>query len=209
VPAVSWPPRHHERVSEAADAQRPDGSQAKRPRTVTMGEAATLAVVRAVLIATTAVLVSVAINVEAVPGAVRLPFLFTYILLWVVLYVLYFRHQMKMIARADFPTVRAWETLVVGAIMFITVFANAYYQISQLNSRSFSEDLDLFTAYYFTVTVLGTVGFGDITPVTILARSVSMVQMIVDLGIIAFTVRLITQRVKQNKEPGAANLELP
>jgi len=33
--------------------------------------------------------------------------------------------------------------------------------------------------------------------------------MMVDLGIIAFTVRLITQRVKQNKEPGAANVDLP
>ena len=174
-----------------------------------MGEAAALAVVRAVLIATTAVLVSVAIHVEAVPGAFRLPFLFVYILLWVTLYVFYFRHQMKMIARADFPTVRAWETLVVGAIMFVTVFANAYYQIAQLNSQSFSQELDLFTAYYFTVTVLGTVGFGDITPVTILARSVSMVQMIVDLGIIAFTVRLITQQVKQNTAPGAASLDLP
>ena len=174
-----------------------------------MAEAVSVSVLRSALIATTAILVSVAINVEAVPGVFRVPFLLIYVLLWAILYVVYFRHQMKMIARADFPTVRAWETLVVGAIMFITLFANAYYQISQLDSRSFSEELNLFTAYYFTVTVLGTVGFGDITPVSVLARSASMVQMIVDLGIIAFTVRLITRQVKQNKEPGAAALDLP
>ena len=168
-----------------------------------------VSVIRATLIATTAVLVSVVINVENVPKMFRIPFLLVYIFLWAFLYVIYFRHQMRMIARADFPSVRAWETLIVGAIMFITVFANAYYQISRLDGQSFSEELNLFTAYYFTVTVLGTVGFGDITPVSVLARSASMVQMIVDLGIIAFTVRLITRQVKQNKEPGAPALDLP
>ena len=190
-------------------SQRPGGKRAESRKPVTRAEAIVLSVIRAILIATAAVLVSVVIHVEAVPALLRLPFLLLYIFLWAALYVVYFRHQMKMIARADFPSVRAWETLIVGAIMFVTVFANAYYQISQLNSQSFSEDLDLFTSYYFTVTVLGTVGFGDITPVTILARSVSMVQMVVDLGIIAFTVRLITQQLRSNGAPSPTDADLP
>ena len=190
-------------------SQKPGGKRAESRKPVTRAEAIVLSVIRAILIATAAVLVSVVIHVEAVPTLLRLPFLLLYIFLWAALYVVYFRHQMKMIARADFPSVRAWETLIVGAIMFVTVFANAYYQISQLNSQSFSEDLDLFTSYYFTVTVLGTVGFGDITPVTILARSVSMVQMVVDLGIIAFTVRLITQQLRSNSAPSPTDADLP
>ncbi|MBM3688487.1 MAG: two pore domain potassium channel family protein [Actinobacteria bacterium] len=47
---------------------------------------------------------------------------------------------------------------------------------------AFTQDLDLFTSYYFCVTVLGTVGLGDTTPVTTFARSVSMAQMVVDRG---------------------------
>ncbi|MGI9195990.1 MAG: potassium channel family protein [Candidatus Nanopelagicales bacterium] len=180
-----------------------------RRRAITLPEAVLFGVLRAALIATVAVLVSVAINLAAVPQAIRLPFGALYILLWVALYVIYFRHQMKMIAKADFPAVRAWETLIVGGVMFMTIFANAYHQIAELDSAAFSEKLDLFTSYYFTVTILGTVGFGDITPVTVLARSVSMVQMLVDLGIIAFTVRLITRQVKQNREPGPGAGDLP
>ena len=79
------------------------------------------------------------------------------------------------------------------------IFANAYHQIATGDPAAFSEYLDLFTSYYFAVTVLGTVGFGDITPVTTFARAVSMVQMIVDLGIIAFSVRLLTREVKQTR----------
>lgn len=204
VPAVSSLPRHHDHVSETVPHK-----PASPRRKVNVRLAVALSIIRAGLIGMTAVLVSVAINLSAVPQVIRLPFAILYVLLWVVLYIVYFRHQMKMIARAEFPGVRAWETLIVGAIMFITIFANAYHQIAELDSKAFTENLDLFTSYYFTVTVLGTVGFGDITPVTTLARSVSMVQMVVDLGIIAFTVRLITRQVKQNKEPGAAAVELP
>jgi voltage-gated potassium channel len=44
---------------------------------------------------------------------------------------------------------------------------------------------------YFTVTVFSTVGFGDITPKTDMARIVAMVQMLADLAVIAVVVRMI------------------
>ena len=47
------------------------------------------------------------------------------------------------------------------------------------------------TALYFTVTIFSTVGFGDITPKTDLARLVTTVQMLADLAVIAVVVRLI------------------
>ncbi|MFM9135526.1 MAG: potassium channel family protein, partial [bacterium] len=155
-------------------------------------------------ISVAAVLLSVVMDLHFVPRPLRLPFGILFILLWVVVYVFYFRFQLEKIRHAPYPMIRAWETLLVGAVLFVTIFANAYHQIAQLDPQAFTEDLDLFTSYYFTVTVLGTVGFGDITPVTTFARSISMAQMVVDLGIIAFSVRLLTREVKQTTVQRAA-----
>jgi voltage-gated potassium channel len=47
-------------------------------------------------------------------------------------------------------------------------------------------------ALYFTITVLATVGFGDITPVMDNARLMVSVQMICDLVVIGIIVKLIT-----------------
>lgn len=163
-----------------------------------------VSIVRALVISGAAVLLSVVMDLSFVPQPLRLPFGIAFILLWIVVYVFYFRHQLTRIRSAPYPMLRAWETLLVGAVLFVTIFANAYHQIAQLNPQAFSEHLDLFTSYYFTVTVLGTVGFGDITPVTTFARSVSMAQMVVDLGIIAFSVRLLTREVKQTVGQRAA-----
>lgn len=207
MPAASWLPRHHDNVSnqfEQASAGAGYDGPIHLARGPAVRRAVLVSILRALVISTVAVLVSVAMNLTIVPVPLRLPFGLAYILIWVVIYVFYFRHQLRMIRKAPYPMIRAWETLLVGAIIFITIFANAYHQIAQLNPQAFTENLDLFTSYYFTVTVLGTVGFGDITPVTTLARSISMVQMIVDLGIIAFSVRLLTREVKQTVGERAA-----
>ena len=52
------------------------------------------------------------------------------------------------------------------------------------------------TALYFTVTVFSTVGFGDITPHTDLARLVTTTQMLADLVVVAVVVRLILGAAK-------------
>ncbi|MFM7145705.1 MAG: potassium channel family protein, partial [Actinomycetales bacterium] len=64
--------------------------------------------------------------------------------------------------------------------------------LSQHDPRAFTEQLDAFSGYYFSLTVLATVGFGDITPVTTLARSFTMVQMAIDLALIGILVRIVS-----------------
>lgn len=109
----------------------------------------------------------------------------------------YFRLQLRRIHRARYPRVQATEALLLLVAMFLAFFSVTYYAMSLAEPTSFSEDLDQFSAFYFTVTVLATVGFGDITPVTIPARSVAMVQMGFDIAFIAVAVRIVSGTANQ------------
>jgi hypothetical protein len=109
----------------------------------------------------------------------------------IAIYGWFFRRQLRSIDASRFPTLRAGEALVLVAAMFLAIFAMIYVMISQAHGEAFTELLDPFTAYYFALTVLATVGFGDITPVSTLARSVTMVQMALDLAFIAVLIRVV------------------
>lgn len=115
----------------------------------------------------------------------------TVAVLAVVGYAWFFKRQLAGVYKAKFPTLRAAEALVLVAAMFLAVFAMIYVMISLSDSQAFTEELDPFNSYYFALTVLATVGFGDITPVTTLARSVTMVQMALDLVFVAVLIRVI------------------
>ena len=106
-------------------------------------------------------------------------------------YVWFFNRQIKGVYRARYPNLRAAGALILVAVMFLAIFAMIYVLISEGNPESFSEPLDRFTAYYFALTVLATVGFGDITPVTTLARAVTMIQMSLDLAFLAVVVKVM------------------
>lgn len=106
--------------------------------------------------------------------------------------------SLRRIGSDGHPEIRALETLIVTAVLVIAMFSKAYHLMSAAEPSAFTEPLDAFTSYYFAVTVLATVGFGDITPVITSARAITMVQMIIDLALLATLVRLVTTAVKVN-----------
>lgn len=114
----------------------------------------------------------------------------------VAVFAFFFYFQLKKIKKARFPQLRSIEALIMVSIMFIAVFAAIYTQISIRFPGSFSEPLDHFNAYYYAMTVLATVGFGDITPVTPMARIISMIQMGLDLAFIGVAVKVISGTAK-------------
>jgi voltage-gated potassium channel len=86
------------------------------------------------------------------------------------------------------PRLRAIRALAVGVPLLLVVFASAYCTVDAQQAGAFSESLSRTDGLYFTVTVFSTVGFGDITAQTELARILVTIQMIVGLltvGIIA------------------------
>lgn len=116
------------------------------------------------------------------------------------LYIWFFARQLKSVYKAKYPTLRAMEALILVAAMFLAIFAVVYVMISSTNPSAFTEPLDAFTSYYFALTVLATVGFGDITPSTTLARSVTMAQMAVDITFIAVLIRIMGGAAKKTLE---------
>ena len=120
---------------------------------------------------------------------------------------LFFHFQLKKIKKARYPQLRSIEALIMVSIMFIAVFAAIYTQISIRYPGSFSEPLDHFNAYYYAMTVLATVGFGDITPVTPMARIISMIQMGLDLAFIGVAVRVVSSTAKSTMENRRAATE--
>ena len=127
---------------------------------------------------------------NSVDGAIWIPF--GAIILVLIVYVWYFRLQLRRIHKSKYPNIQAGEALILVATMFLAIFAVTYDLMSQANPDSFTEVLTRFSAFYFAVTVLATVGFGDITPVTTAARSVAMLQMAIDIAFIAVAVKIVS-----------------
>ena len=95
--------------------------------------------------------------------------------------------QFRMILTDDLPELRAIRALGTTAAVFLAVFAGTYLAFP---ADSFSRPLNHTSALYFAITVLSTVGFGDITPETDPARMVVSLQMLLDFVLIGVIVRV-------------------
>ena len=98
--------------------------------------------------------------------------------------------QLRMIIAAEVPQVRAAEAVVETVLMFLFLFAFLYTSMSTTDPSAFTEPLSRMDALYFTTVTFATVGFGDITPVSQLARAVVTVQMIAGLGALVLVAKV-------------------
>ena len=104
--------------------------------------------------------------------------------------------QINRIKTARYPRLRAIEALSLSAPLFILVFSTVYFVTSQASPHSFNQVLDRTSALYFAVTVFSSVGFGDIVPVTDLARVLVIIQMLGDLVLVGIVARVILGAVQ-------------
>ena len=111
------------------------------------------------------------------------------LLVGLVLLVALVAWQIRAVTRAHYPVLRAVEAFVTTAVLFVVLFATGYTALSDLAPDAFSEPLDRVGAFYLTVTVLATVGFGDITPVSSAARVAVTVQMVCGLAFVGLVGR--------------------
>jgi hypothetical protein len=100
--------------------------------------------------------------------------------------------QVRAIRSANYPDLRAIEALVTALTVFLVLFALLNLGLAEADPANFTQPLTRVSALYFTVTVLATVGFGDITARTDGARLLVTVQMLLGLGLIAGVVRIFS-----------------
>ncbi|MGW6129890.1 potassium channel family protein [Cellulomonas sp. NPDC055163] len=108
-------------------------------------------------------------------------------------------------ARADRSVVVRAEAVLTVLYVLVLVFAIAYNTIALRSPEQFHGLDDQTDALYFTVTVIATVGFGDITAVGTGARLAVTAQMLVNLVYVGTALRVLTSlRTAQSPEIGPA-----
>jgi voltage-gated potassium channel len=105
--------------------------------------------------------------------------------------------EVRAIVRARDPVARAVRAMAIVIPFFVAVFAWIYLTLSWSDPAALGGALTRTEALYFTVTVLSTVGFGDITPKTDVARLIVIIQMVLDFLVLGVVVRLILDTARR------------
>jgi voltage-gated potassium channel len=109
-------------------------------------------------------------------------------------------YQVRSIIRSSFPLLRGVEALATSIPLFLLLFAATYVVLGTISAGNFSQPMSRTDAIYFTVTVFATVGFGDITANTDLARLVVTGQMLADLVVLGLGVRVLLSAVQRGRQ---------
>jgi hypothetical protein len=117
--------------------------------------------------------------------------------------------QVRSIIRSPFPGLRGIEALATSVPLFLLLFASNYVIMAGMSAGNFGERLTHTEGLYFTITVLSTVGFGDITAKSQTARLVVTGQMIGDLVILGLAVKVIVGAVSRRRQPADAGSAQP
>jgi hypothetical protein len=106
-------------------------------------------------------------------------------------------HQARLVLRSEQPLFDATRCIVSGLVFLVTAFSVAYYVLGTAYEQQINGIETKLDALYFTVTILATVGFGDITATGQAARAVVVGQMIVNLAVLAVALRVVSWALKE------------
>lgn len=110
-----------------------------------------------------------------------------------------FARQMSRVSRAQHPVLAAVEALSLVFGLFTCFFALVYVSMSTGDVAAFSEPIGKTAGIYFTMTVLTTVGFGDITADSDLARVFVTIQMVMGTVLVAVAVKALAFSAKRGR----------
>lgn len=95
------------------------------------------------------------------------------------------------LSKARRPLFEGLAFVAVMAAVLVLSYAWLYLVMSVSDPATFTEDLNKVSAVYFTVTVLATVGFGDITPTGDVSRLVVTSQMLLGFTVITIAIKTV------------------
>jgi len=105
--------------------------------------------------------------------------------------------QARRVLHSEQPLFDATRSIVSGLVFLITAFSVAYYVLGTAYEDQINGIETKLDALYFTVTILATVGFGDVTATGQAARAVVTAQMIVNLAVLAVSLRVVSWALKE------------
>lgn len=120
-----------------------------------------------------------------------------------------FGWQVSRVARSSRPLVAAVEALALVFGLFVCLFGLLYVALSEGDPDAFSQDIAKVTGIYFTVTVLTTVGFGDIVPTTQTAQVVVTIQMLLGMILIGTAFKILGRSARTAVEARKPELAAP
>ena len=122
------------------------------------------------------------------------------LVVYLAVFVVVLTWRLRGLFRSRYPGLRAVESLALIVPLYLLLFATTYFLAERADSGYFTEPLTRSSALYFSVTVFSTVGFGDITPKTDPARLVVTGQMLLDVILLGFGVRVFVGAVNLARE---------
>jgi ion channel len=174
-----------------ADEFAPDRETTIRRRLVALGLA------RALAIAVGLVALYYLLPIDSLS---RMPLVVTFVGALLILTVVT-AWQVRAVLVSPNPAIRAIEGVASSAPLFLLLFAATYYTMDRSGADSFNTRAFTRTdSLYFTTTVFSTVGFGDITPTSQIARIVVTLQMVLDLIVLGLGVRVFVGAVRMGRE---------
>lgn len=111
--------------------------------------------------------------------------------------IVVFLWEVRTIMRSPHPRLKAVEALAATVVLFLVLFASAYYLLDRSAPGSFTEPLSKTDALYFTMTTFSTVGFGDIAARTETGRVMAMLQMAGGLLLVGLAARVLAGAVQE------------
>jgi voltage-gated potassium channel len=101
------------------------------------------------------------------------------------------------VLRAEYPVLRAVQSLVAIVTFAIVTFASIHLLLSTNDAAAFSEPLDRIDALYFAMTTATTIGYGDIHAQSDAARVVVMIQMVTNVVILGAAARVLLNTARR------------
>lgn len=111
-----------------------------------------------------------------------------------------FAFQLRSILRSRRPALRAVEALAASIPLLLLIFASTFFALSAADDGAFTEPLSKTDCLYFATTTFATVGYGDIAPVSDIARLAVTIQMLFNLLVLGVGLRVVVGAVNVSRE---------
>jgi voltage-gated potassium channel len=108
--------------------------------------------------------------------------------------------EVRAILSSEAPMVKAIRVIALGLPLLLVLFAATYITVAGQQADAFSEPLNRTDGLYFTMTTFATVGYGDIVPLTQLARALVMIQMLVGLVAVGVIAKVVLGAARMAKD---------